>query len=397
MTSDVVEGNYIGTDANSDPGLGNTDNGVLIDHGADGNTVGGTAASAGNTISDNGDSGVDISTGNGTNDNPANSNVVEANYIGTNAKGTVALPNGTNGVSIHGCNDNTIGGTTAVALNVISGNKNDGVYIGESSYTGTFSSGNLVAGNDIGTEAGGESSLGNGATGLAIDGSNDNVVGGTTAAARNIISGNLANGSSNEAGGVYISDGSQGNVVEGDYIGTDATGQSAIGNTGLGVAIDSSNGNTVGGTTLGAGNVISDNASVGVKLTNTAASSGGVNQNVVEGNDIGTNATASAALGRQGYGVIIDYGSDGNTVGGTTAPARNIISGNQDSGVVLYTGANGVAVNNNVVEGNYIGTNAQRYRCRGQRHQRRDRRRRQQQHDWRNNRWCRQLDLGEHG
>ena len=289
VTGDVVEGNYIGTDANSDSGIGNVGDGVLIDHGSDGNTIGGTTPAARNIISGNTDSGVTLAQGTGANNNAVNSNVVEGNYIGTDVSGNNPLPNGTVGVAIEDVNGNTIGGTAAGAGNVISGNS--------------------------------------------------------------------ASGSLNEAGGVSISGGSTSNVIQGNDIGTNASGNSPLPNTGIGVLIDSSNANTVGGAAPGAGNIISGNASVGVKITNLAASNGGVNSNVVQGNYIGTNASSADNLGNHNQGVVIDYGSDGNTVGGTATGDRNVISGNGEAGVVLSTGATGIAVNSNVVQGNLIGTN----------------------------------------
>ena len=157
--------------------------------------------------------------------------------------------------------------------------------------------------------------------------------------------------------GVDIDSGSKSNVVEGDYIGTDASGEVPLGNGGQGVLINNgSNDNTVGGTAPGAGNTISGNDEVGVKLTNDSASSGGRNDNLVAGNFIGTDATGTCALKNTSDGVVIDYGSDSNTIGGTTTAARNVISGNGGSGVVLSTGKAGEAVNHNLVDGNYIGT-----------------------------------------
>ena len=123
--------------------------------------------------------------------------------------------------------------------------------------------------------------------------------------------------------------GTTGNVVEGDYIGTDATGTVAIGNARAGVYLWSGvSGNMVGGTSLAARNVISANGVDGViiDLGSTA--------NSVEGNDIGTDVTGSHALGNS-YGVVIQRGSVANTVGGTTAGARNVISANKTSGVYI--------------------------------------------------------------
>ena len=83
-----------------------------------------------------------------------------------------------------------------------------------------------------------------------------------------------------------------GNVVSGCYIGTNATGTSAVANTFPGIEIaEGANGNTIGGTTAAARNVISGNAHIGVSIHDS-----GSNGNLVLGNFIGTNAAGTAAL-----------------------------------------------------------------------------------------------------
>ena len=146
--------------------------------------------------------------------------------IGTNAGGTAALPNDSDGVELDsGSTGNTIGGTTTDAINVISGNIDSGVEIG--------SSGNLVEGNYLGTNATATAALGNQSDGVLFDaGATGNTIGGPTAAARNVISGN---------GGIGIDlagAGTSGNVVLGNYIGTDLTGTIAIANASYGISID---------------------------------------------------------------------------------------------------------------------------------------------------------------
>ena len=88
-TSNVVQGNYIGINAAGTAGVGNTLSGIVItDPGASANTIGGTAAGAGNVISGNPDSGIAIGY------NTGSGNVVQGNYIGTNAAGTAGIANG---------------------------------------------------------------------------------------------------------------------------------------------------------------------------------------------------------------------------------------------------------------------------------------------------------------
>ena len=325
-TGNLVAGNFIGTNAAGTAALGNTTHGVEVT--SSDNTIGGATAGAGNLISGNGDEGVEI-TGSGT-----TGNTVEGNLIGTDVTGTAALGNGLGGVEIDSsASGNTIGGITSGAGNVISGNTGDGVEL-----TGTGTASNVVLGNLIGTNAAGTSAIANGQDGVEIDtGASGNIIGGTTALARNIISGNTAYG-------VGIDTPATDNVVEGDYIGTNVTGDVALANT-IGVYIHSSD-NTIGGTVAGAGNLISGNTDQGVDIAGSTTT-----DNVLLGNKIGTDITGSESLGNRLGGVYVYDGASHNTIGGTTAGARNLISGNVGEGVGIFAG------HGNVVEGNWIGTN----------------------------------------
>ena len=123
-SDNVVARNKIGTDATGTVALGNRNFGVEIGSGS-GNTIGGTTVGAANVISANQDGGVFIS-GKGT-----TGNVVQGNLIGTDITGTMALGNPTGGVEIfNGAASNTIGGTTAIAGNLIAHNGGPGVIVG---------------------------------------------------------------------------------------------------------------------------------------------------------------------------------------------------------------------------------------------------------------------------
>jgi CSLREA domain-containing protein len=327
-TGNQMQGNLIGTDAAGTADLGNTSNGVFI-FGAPGNTIGGAAAGAGNVISGNNTNGIEI---NGV---ASTGNQVQGNFIGTDAAGAVALGNSGRGVFIFGAPNNLIGGTAAGARNVISGNNVNGVLILDSG-----AAMNQVQGNFIGTDVTGRLDRGNTLDGVSIAGAPNNTIGGTAAGAGNLISGNDGNG-------VAISS-STGNQVQGNLIGTDATGTADLGNTGDGVSISGSPNNAIGGMVAGAGNVISGNNGSGVLI-----SGGGATMNQVQGNFIGTDAAGSADLGNTSNGVFIS-GAPGNTIGGTAAGARNVISGNNGSGVFI----NGTGATMNQVQGNVIGANA---------------------------------------
>src|SRR5256885_4864855 len=162
------------------------------------------------------------------------------------------------------------------------------------------------------------------------------LVGGSPPAARNLISGNEF--------GVLISRAS-GNAIQGNYIGTDVTGDSPLGNTASGVLIENAKTNVIGGEIDGTGNLISGNENNGVTIF---ASS----NDKVHGNFIGTNYDGTAALGNGFAGVEIEDVGDvigGHLVGGSTPAARNLISGNEFG--VLISRASG-----NAIQGNYIGT-----------------------------------------
>src|SRR5262249_41448146 len=153
-----------------------------------------------------------------------------------------------------------------------------------------------------------------------------NTIGGTSPAARNIISGSVFSG-------VAFLGGSN-NVVQGNYIGTDVMGATALGNQG-GVWIDGSTGNTIGGTAPGAGNLISGHRGFGVEVTSNQFGLGPSTGNNVLGNYIGTDASGTLALANTGAGVLVDSGSTNNTIGGTTAGAGNAIAFNSGAGVAV--------------------------------------------------------------
>jgi hypothetical protein len=208
---------------------------------------------------------------------------------------------------------------------------------------GASATGNTVSGNYIGTDATGSSDLGNGQNGVEIrDGAQDNVIGGDSPGERNVLSGNAWNG-------VRISTGS-GNIISGNYIGTDASGSSALANdaTGVGILGDAAN-NVVGGDTEAERNIIAASKQYGVHLGGS-----GVVSNRVSGNYIGTDVTGTLDRGNAWGGVFIWTGAQNNTVGGDTEGERNVISGNDRDGVVIGDDA----TVNNVVCGNYIGTDA---------------------------------------
>ena len=185
------------------------------------------------------------------------SNVIQGNFIGVNVTGTVDLGNSGVGVTISEAPNNTIGGETTGARNIISANNSQGVFI-----LGSGATGNLVQGNFIGTDVTGTAALGNTGQAVLIFSSN-NTIGGVTAGLRNVISGNNSSAvaiSGAEGGGT-------GNLVQGNFIGTEVGGVGPLGNGSHGVVvIFNASDNTVGGTAVGAGNIIAFNSGNGVQV-----------------------------------------------------------------------------------------------------------------------------------
>jgi hypothetical protein len=328
----VVEGNYIGIDLTGTRRMGNTI-GVLVE-GSD-NRIGGTTEAQRNLISGNG-LGVSI---------VGNNNDVLGNYIGTDVTGTVAVANGA-GVELVGSN-NLVGGTTAEARNVISGNQSSGIAIQAYGSFTEIALSNQVQGNYIGTDVTGNRALGN-SNGVALYGlsldqhstGGSNLIGGTEPGAGNLISGNRDYG-------VEIWGNNDGNLIQGNYIGTDVTGTQAVGNILNGVYLEGTSNNLIGGTEAGAGNLISGNGWNGILLT---VFSGADGSNVVQGNLIGTDVRGTKSLGNGRDGVQIAR-LNNNTIGGEEAGAGNTIAFNGGDGVRVDQ-ASGNAILGNAVFAN---------------------------------------------
>ena len=260
-------------------------------------------------------------------------NTVAGNYIGND--GSAAAGNKEHGILVQSPN-NTIGGTKASDRNVISGNAVTGVFC----YT-LKAAHNHIEGNYIGTDATGGKAIANGRNGVQMESAADNTVGGIGAQFRNVISGNARDGI------IFVNEGSRRNVAQGNYVGTNAAGTAKLGNGWYGIEVSRQD-NVIGGSALGAGNVVSGNVYGGVVLF-LSTSSG----NRVQGNFIGTDYTGTKDLGNVGRGMEMTNGAHDNIVGGDRGSQKNVISGNDAGGVGIYSGSH-----DNQVMGNYIGLTA---------------------------------------
>jgi len=338
-----VWGNYIGTDVSGSDTLGNR-YGVYISGGAKNNIIGSGEITMRNVISGNRSNGIYIS--------GADSNVVVGNFIGTDRTGSISVANGRNG-SNGLCIDNrakhnVIGGTGENEGNIISGNYRDGIHISDADS-------NIVIGNLIGVDITGVAALGNGQCGVGdgIDirfGAKCNRIGGSSPEERNVIS-------CNPSTGMRIhKQGTDKNMVKGNFIGLDATGTAPMGNGLDGIHIyDGACENVIGGTTIIEANIISGNKRNGIYVEKT-----GTDSNMVCGNFIGTDVTGLISIGNWNDGVCIQRGSLYNQVGPDNiiwyngrfgveltdslvqyiTITQNSISENDSGGIKLQSGAN---------------------------------------------------------
>ena len=334
----TIQGDFIGTDPTGEQALGNgygvgfyNSNYGLV--GTDGDGVNDLAER--NVISGNRGTGIGIS---------ASFCVVAGDYIGTDAKGTIALGNAGHGIDIRprhpprptanrvGVDGQHLG--TSAERNIISGNAGGGVVIevgGE----------NVVAGNFIGTDVTGTQPLGNGGDGVVDQSLGGNIIGTDGDGVGDAFEANVI--SANAAKGVDLS--TNNDLVAGNMIGTNAAGTRIVGSQDTGVFIFTGTGNTIGGLGTGDGNLISGN-NTGIDCRGSG--------NLVQGNYIGNDASHSPFLGN-GDGIVLSAGS-GNTIGGAPPCAGNLISSNGRYGVWIgkSSGSMGNLVQGNRVEFNRV-------------------------------------------
>jgi hypothetical protein len=252
-------------------------------------------------------------------------NVIAGNHVGTNAAGDATRPNGGPGVQVSG-RDSVVGGPDPADRNVIAGNGGAQVQVSD----GT---GHVVEGNRIGANAEGKAALG-GAVGVELQSSGATL-------RDNLISGLFY--------GVVIT--GDDNDLQGNDIGTKASGKRALPNM-YGVRVLAGDGNQLGGTGAGDGNLVSGNRLAGISLEAVGADA--ATRNVLQGNLVGTTFTGRAplpngtAFGEPGIEIL---GSATNTVGGEEPGAGNVIASNEGDGVRI------AASDGNLVLGNWIGTN----------------------------------------
>jgi CSLREA domain-containing protein len=269
---------------------------ILLMESASANVIGGPEASQRNVISDN-SVAIEID---GT------ANVVQGNYLGTDPTGTASRPNAMEGIWIGpGGRDNIIGGSKPGEGNLISGNALYGLNIG-----GANATGNVVKGNLIGVDVSGEKKLQN-RYGLVLSvGAQRNTIGGTEPGDANIISGN-------QSGGMLIrgSDTAD-NVIIGNMIGTDRTGEMKLGNGTAIWLLEGAHGHVIGGIEEGEANVIAFSGIIGVQVEGADTTG-----NTIRGNSLHSNAREGILSVEGGNaGLAPPEVTAANPVSGTACP-----------------------------------------------------------------------------
>lgn len=322
-TATTVAGNRIGI-AFTDVALPNL-NGVLIDGDSSANIT------EGNVISNNTDYGIRVnSTAAGNTSAP--SQFIRGNFIGSGNGGLGDFGNGKSGIfilSAHGVRvggTGVLSGTGASEGNIISGNGTYGVEINSGSRHQLYN-------NWIGIDSTGSAAVANNLSGVYVNGSSNNLIGSTSG--HNVISGNGLHG-------VNILAGGSSNSIIGNYIGTDSTGSTAMGNTGDGIRIQSVPSTTIGGGGTNAGNVISGNGGDGIYVTGSTSATG----TTLRQNFIGTTAAGTGDLGNGGNG--IQFASVFGTASIGSAGVGNVIAGNGLSGILIGPGV-GVMIQGNTI------------------------------------------------
>ncbi len=239
---------------------------------------------------------------------------ISGNHIGTDAAGNTALANSGAGINIGGGANNTlIGGATAAERNVISANTGGGVYANSAGVV-------TIIGNYIGTNASGNAPLGNTGLGGIIlwGGGSSSVIGGTTAAERNVIS-------ANDGPGIFLAD-CVGVHIMGNYIGTDVDGEDELDNNSGISCYDGADNTIIGGSAAG-GNLI--------RYSGTGIPGNGVEISGASGCEVSYNTITD----NKGVGVYV-YGNDTDYLAYRNKISRNSIYANGNLGIQLMEAAN---------------------------------------------------------
>ncbi len=340
----ILADNWVGVDKTGNASLANIEGGIVIQYGATENRIGSNADGINdirerNVISGNAKTGIRVF--------KSSDNQIAGNWIGISVDGFGKLPNGDEGILVDGGSLNTVigsGVTTAfpeAARNVVSGNGKFGIAVYDSDLT-------RISSNFVGIASDGLTAVPNAMDGILVTGGLPTLIGTDGDGKSDLLEGNVISG--NTKNGIWLSN-ADGSRIAGNLIGLSADGSRAVGNNHSGIWIcNGSQGNLVGTNDDGVSdeaerNIISGNELQGVSI-------GGIQSdaNRVLGNYIGTNAAGLLSIPNRHNGVMLYDQASRNSIGGSSPLRRNIVSGNIGWGVEIKTNAN-----NNFILGNWIG------------------------------------------
>lgn len=242
----TIQGCFIGTNLIGAVAQPNGQNGIQIEAGSNNTLVGGPVLCDRNVIAGNLGSGVSVI--------GSVNCIISGNYIGVNAAGTAGMANQSNGMYLNGAVGTRIGGTGALEGNVISAHPFHAMVIDAGSNNMS------IFGNKIGTNAAGTAAIGNDDSGILGINSSGLIIGGTTAAHRNLFSGSLTEY------GIFLIN-TDNCTIQGNYIGTDITGTNGLPNFAGGIRLEAgSSNNIIGGSGAGEANLIAHNTGFGVGM-----------------------------------------------------------------------------------------------------------------------------------
>lgn len=256
----------------------------------------------------------------------AHNNIIRRCWFGLDYS-TTPQPNYIGILVDGGAHHNVIGDDYSTQGNTMSNNLQEGLLI-----SGVGTDSNIVRGNKIGLDPGGNGDMGNSGSGIRVDQAIGTLIGGPS---------NLGNViGANGAEGILLENGARGTGIRGNYIGVDIY-MLAHSNAGSGILLDSSNANQIGSSDVQERNYIGRNYVDGITID-------GSDSNVIVGNLIGVDP-AGGTIGNSRHGVFVNN-SKFNRIGGPTVAEGNTISFNSSEGVYFQDSYD------SWIESNRIGT-----------------------------------------
>ncbi|MFZ1388676.1 MAG: GEVED domain-containing protein [Thiolinea sp.] len=323
----------------------NGTNGLYVKIGASNLQVGGNTDDDRNIVSGNTRDGIRLE--------GVATATISRNYIGTDASGMSARSNNREGASYAGiyAGKPVTGTATSSAItirnNLISGNDvitgvapiynvSSGIWLDTVAVA-------TITGNLIGTDPTGTSALRNTGYGVYIKATTDVVVGGTTAAERNVISANFKDGINTRFGTNRIS-------ILGNYLGTDISGTVNLGNTDNGIFLADTQNAVIGNSSAAGRNIIAGNKISGIRNSSSPGT-------IIAGNYIGLDVSGAVAMGNNLHGIYVQTSANVR-IGGSAIADRNVIAANKVIGVFITGAASNTRVENNLVGLKADGTTA---------------------------------------